>query len=74
MQLHASAVWSRNAAIVNSQGRQPLEVDAVTIQKPQRGDRNSVAPLGLKSLSSNASRGLCPWLLTVAPLGLLSDE
>jgi hypothetical protein len=62
---------SPNGATVNSQGCQPLAGGALG-GKSQRDDSAcTIAPLGLKFGICALPRGSRPWLLTVAPLGLL---
>jgi hypothetical protein len=64
----ASVGFSRNAAVVNSQGREPLDLCVKTVASPN-GAKVTFAPWGLKNLV-HLSGGSRPWLLTDGPLGL----
>ena len=61
---------SRNAAIVNSQGRKPLVRTRKKRPEPCKGETASSAPVGLGIASCQLSRGFRPWLFTFGPLGL----
>ena len=55
---------------VNSQGRKPLDEEPNNPQAPKGRHTGSVAPPGLPRRMPPGSRGLRPWLLTVAALRL----
>jgi hypothetical protein len=59
---------SPGGAAVNSQGRKPLEMRQ-NDPKPCKGDTNRVPPFQGWGPDLTGTRGLCPWLLTFAPLG-----
>src|SRR5436190_23795519 len=64
---------SRKAAVVNSQGRKPLDWIILEEQAPRgrQMDASALPPRwGLTTEICKSSRGLHPWLLTAGPLGL----
>ena len=62
---------SREAAAVNSQGREPLDDNrAFCVASPEGAPVASAAPLGLRPRFRFVSKGLRPWLLTAVPSGL----
>src|SRR5579862_7837112 len=70
----ASFTWvgaflSPDGALVNSQGREPLEIPAMLDSSPE-GAEGQLSPLRGLEASGLVSRGSRPWLFTVAPLGL----
>ena len=65
---------SRNAAIVNSQGRKPLVRTRKKHPEPCKGETASAAPVGLGIASWPLPRGFRPWLFTFGPLGLRTNR
>jgi len=62
---------SREAAVVNSLGRQPQVRDRADRREPRRGGRSVCHPFGVHAGFRLSSRGLRPGLLTAVPSGLL---
>ncbi len=67
-------VSSRHAAIVNSQGRNPLVSGENRSPSPKGAAVRYCRPLGATDAVRRLSRGLRPWLLTVGPLGLRNRQ
>jgi hypothetical protein len=62
---------SRNAAIVNSQGREPLVYFSAKESSPDgaRVGHHSVAPTGLNSMARTSDQGFTPLAINFRPFG-----